>query len=90
MREENSMVNEQIMKAYLDVEQAMQQYNIVLNEYLASLHTDESVNATKIERMTAGTKAMQDSSGIYLSYAKFVAYGMPESEDLLEEEDLQT
>lgn len=84
------MVNEQIMKAYLDVEQAMQHYNTVLNEYLASLHTDENANAKNIQRMTAGTRAMQDSSGIYLSYAKFVAYGMPESEDLIEEDDLQT
>jgi hypothetical protein len=32
---------------------------------------------------------MRDSSQIYLSYAKYVAYGMPEGEELAEEEDLQ-
>ena len=77
-----------IMQAYLDVERAMQKYNIVLNEYVASLQSQEGSDVKKLERMKAGTKAMQDSSGIYLSYAKFVAYGMPESEDLVEE-DLQ-
>ena len=76
------------MQAYLDVERAMQHYNNVLDEYVTSLQTQEGPDTTKIERMKAGTKAMLDSSGIYLSYAKFVAYGMPESEDLVEE-DLQ-
>jgi hypothetical protein len=38
--------------------------------------------------MSHGAKAMRDSALIYLSYAKFVAYGMPESPDLIEE-DLQ-
>ena len=81
-------MTDRIMQAYLDVERAMQQYNNVLDEYVTSLQTDEGSDVTKIERMKAGTKAMLDSSGIYLSYAKFVAYGMPESEDLVEE-DLQ-
>ena len=77
-----------IMQAYLEVERAMQKYNIVLDEYVGSLQSQEGSNAQQLERMKAGTKAMRDSSGIYLSYAKFVAYGMPESEDLVEE-DLQ-
>ena len=77
-----------IMQAYLEVERAMQQYNIVLDEYVTSLQNQEGSDAQKLERMKAGSKAMRDSSGIYLSYAKFVAYGMPESEDLVEE-DLQ-
>ncbi len=80
-------MNDQLMQAYLDVERSMQRYNEVLNEYLISLQSAEGADAKKLERMTAGTKAMKDSSGIYLSYAKFVAYGMPESEDLIEEED---
>ena len=77
-----------IMQAYLEVERAMQKYNIVLDEYVTSLQNQEGSDVNKLERMKAGTKAMRDSSGIYLSYAKFVAYGMPESEDLVEE-DLQ-
>ena len=80
-------MNDQLMQAYMDVERSMQRYNEVLNHYLISLQSGEGADARKLERMTAGTKAMKDSSGIYLSYAKFVAYGMPESEDLIEEED---
>ncbi len=80
-------MNDQLMQAYLDVERSMQRYNEVLDQYLISLQSTEGADAQKLERMTAGTKAMRDSSGIYLSYAKFVAYGMPESEDLIEEED---
>ena len=82
-------MKEQIMQAYLDVEHSMERYNEVLNQYLLTLQTDERSDPKKLERMTAGTKAMRDSSGIYLSYAKFVAYGMPDSEDLIEDEDLQ-
>lgn len=80
-------MNAQLMQAYMDVERSMQRYNEVLNHYLISLQSGEGADAQKLERMTAGTKAMKDSSSIYLSYAKFVAYGMPESEDLIEEED---
>ena len=83
-------MKEQIIQAYLDVERSMERYNEVLNQYLLTLQTDEGSDPKKLERMTAGTKAMRDSSGIYLSYAKFVAYGMPDSEDLIEDEDLQT
>ncbi len=80
-------MKDQIMQAYLEVERSMQRYNEVLHEYLLSLQTGEGSDAKKLERMTAGAKAMADSSSIYLSYAKFVAYGMPESEDLIEDED---
>ncbi len=80
-------MDDQLMQAYLDVERSMQRYNEVLDQYLIALQSTEGADGKKLERMTAGTKAMRDSSGIYLSYAKFVAYGMPESEDLIEEED---
>ncbi|MCA9471042.1 MAG: hypothetical protein MRJ96_09115 [Nitrospirales bacterium] len=82
-------MTDDIMQAYLDVEKAMQHYTTVLNEYVATLQATPDANKTKLERMKAGTRAMQDSSGIYLSYAKFVAYGMPESEELIED-DIQT
>jgi len=39
-----------------------------------------------VVRLTAGSKAMTDSAGIYLSYAKYVAYGMPASEEMVEDE----
>ena len=81
-------MTDRIMQAYLDVERAMEHYNTVLHEYVTSLQTEEASDTAKLERMKAGSKAMFDSSGIYLSYAKFVAYGMPESEELVEE-DLQ-
>ena len=81
-------MTDKIIQAYLEVERAMAHYNSVLDEYVTSLQTNEASDATKLDRMKAGTKAMLDSSGIYLSYAKFVAYGMPESEELIED-DLQ-
>lgn len=78
-----------IMQAYLEVERAMEQYNQALDEHVAHLRSSESVDAIKLERMTHGARAMQDSSMIYLSYAKFIAYGMPDSEELVGDEDIQ-
>ena len=77
-----------IMQAYLEVERAMEQYNKVLQEEVALMRSSESADATKLERMTHGARAMRDSSMIYLSYAKFIAYGMPDSEEMIQD-DLQ-
>ena len=78
-----------IMQAFLEVERAMKKYNEVLEAQVKALRASEVADPTKLERMTHGAKAMRDSSMIYLSYAKFIAYGMPESEDLIQE-DLQS
>ncbi|MBM4132953.1 MAG: hypothetical protein FJ245_04210 [Nitrospira sp.] len=78
-----------IMQAYLAVERAMDQYNQALEDHVNALRTAESADATKLERMTHGAKAMRDSSSIYLSYAKFIAYGMPDSEEMIQD-DLQS
>lgn len=77
-------MTDQIMQAYREVERAMQQYNQVLEQQVIALRSSESGDATKLERMTHGAKAMRDSSMIYLSYAKFIAYGMPDSEEMIE------
>ncbi|MFQ5991894.1 MAG: hypothetical protein ACE5NA_05600 [Nitrospiraceae bacterium] len=77
-----------ILQAFREVERAMKQYNQVLEEQVVALRTAESADATKLERMTHGAKAMRDSSMIYLSYAKFIAYGMPDSEEMVQD-DLQ-
>ena len=77
-----------IMQAYLEVERAMRHYNEILEAQVLALRSSEASDASKLERMTQGAKAMRDSSSIYLSYAKFVAYGMPDSEELIQE-DLQ-
>ena len=45
----------------------------------------EASDPTKLERLTHGAKAMRDSSAIFLSYAKFIACGMPDSEEMIEE-----
>jgi hypothetical protein len=82
-------MTEAIMQAFLEVERAMKKYNEVLEAQVKALRASEAADATKLERMTHGAKAMRDSSMIYLSYAKFIAYGMPESEDLIQE-DLQS
>lgn len=55
-----------IMQAYLEVERAMEQYNKVLQDEVAMLRSSESADATKLERMTHGARAMRDSSMIYL------------------------
>jgi hypothetical protein len=78
-----------IMQAYLEVERAMEHYNQVLQDHVALMRSSESADATKLERMTHGAKAMRDSSAIYLSYAKFIAYGMPDSEEMIQD-DIQT
>jgi len=76
------------MQAFLEVERAMRHYNDVLEAQVLALRSSEASDASKLERMTQGAKAMRDSSSIYLSYAKFVAYGMPDSEELIQK-DLQ-
>jgi hypothetical protein len=82
-------MTEEIMKAYLDVERAMDRYNQVLASQVDRLRNTETEDGSKLERMTQGAKAMRDSSSIYLSYAKFIAYGMPDSEEMVQD-DLQT
>ena len=83
-------MQDDIVQAYLEIEQAMQRYSLLLEQYVSSLQTQpDAKSQNRFTRMKAGSKAMRDSSQIYLSYAKYVAYGMPESEELAEEEDLQ-
>ncbi|MCC2642292.1 MAG: hypothetical protein K0S45_2705 [Nitrospira sp.] len=77
-----------ILQAYREVEMAMERYTIVLEEHVTKLQAAQPVDAERLERMTHGAKAMRDSSLIYLSYAKYIASGMPENPDLVEE-DLQ-
>ncbi len=77
-----------IMQTYKAVERAMEEYNKALLDHLTAMHSSEKSNADKIERLSQGAKAMRDSSAIYLTYAKFIAYGMPESEDMIGD-DLQ-
>jgi len=45
-----------------------------------------SHDADKVFRLSQGSKAMRDSAMIYLSYAKYVAYGMPETEEMVQDE----
>ncbi len=77
-----------IMQAYRDVEQAMERFTQQLHDHVTLMRTMEGPESEQLIRMTQGATAMRDSSMIYLSYAKFIAYGMPESEDLIQE-DLQ-
>ena len=84
-------MQEEILQSYVEIEQAMQRYSMLLEQYVKELqNSSEEKDQYKYERMKAGHKAMRDSSQIYLSYAKYVAYGMPEGEELAEEEDLQS
>jgi hypothetical protein len=81
-------MTDELLQAYREVERAMERYNQALQEQVALMQASEATDATKLERMTHGARAMRDSSMIYLSYAKFIAYGMPDSEELVQE-DLQ-
>ena len=84
------MLND-VMQAYMEIEQAMERYSLLLEEHVASLQKSaEPEDQAKFERMKSGSSAMRDSCQIFLSYAKFVAYGMPDSEDMVEDLDLQS
>src|SRR2546422_6375683 len=74
-----------IKEAYLTIKRAWYEFNTLLKRQFGAMRESEASDPIKLERMTQGAKAMRDSSAIYLSYAKFVAYGMPDSEEMLEE-----
>ena len=75
-----------IMQAYRDVEAAVERYTRLLQGHVAVLQNTEPPGSDKVVRMSQGSKAMRDSAMIYLSYAKYVAYGMPASEEMVEDE----
>jgi hypothetical protein len=77
-----------ILLAYKDVERSMERFTELLHTHVETLRSSPNPDADKVLRLSQGSKAMRDSAMIYLSYAKFVAYGMPESEELIPE-DLQ-
>ena len=78
-----------IMQTYKAVERAMEEYNKALLDHLDILRSSEKSDQEKLTRLTQGAKAMRDSSAIYLTYAKFIAYGMPDSEEMVGD-DLQS
>jgi hypothetical protein len=78
-----------IMQTYKAVERAMEEYNKALHEHVEILRSSEKSDPDKLTRLTQGAKAMRDSSAIYLTYAKFIAYGMPDSEEMVGD-DLQS
>ena len=75
-----------IMQAYKDVETAVERYTKLLLDHVVVLQNTEKPGSDKLVRMTHGSKAMRDRAMIYLSYAKYVAYGMPASEEMVEDE----
>ncbi len=79
-------MTEDILKAYKEVELAVERYTKLLQEHAVMLQNMEPPGSDKVVRMTQGSKAMRDSAMIYLSYAKYVAYGMPASEEMIEDE----
>ena len=79
-------MTDEILKAYKEVELAVERYTKLLQEHAQMLQNMEPPGSEKVVRMTQGSKAMRDSAMIYLSYAKYVAYGMPSSEEMVEDE----
>ncbi len=79
-------MTDEILQAYKDVELAVERYTKLLHDHVTILQNLEPPGSEKVVRMTQGSKAMRDSAMIYLSYAKYVAYGMPNSEEMVEDE----
>jgi hypothetical protein len=74
-----------IKEAYMGIERAMYEFNTLLEQQVETMRESEATDPIKLDRLTQGAKAMRDSTAIFLSYAKFVAYGMPDSEEMIEE-----
>ncbi len=79
-------MTDEIIQSYREVEQAMERFTLLLQEHVTTLERSEAPGSDKLVRMTQGYKAMRDSAMIYLSYAKFVAHGMPSSEEMVQDE----
>jgi hypothetical protein len=79
-----------ILLAYKDVERSMEQFTQLLQSHVDTMRAAPSYDSDKVFRLSQGSKAMRDSAMIYLSYAKYVAYGMPESEDMVQDDTSQT
>ena len=75
-----------ILLAYKDVERSMERFTQLLQSHVDTMGSAPSHNTDQVFRLSQGTKAMRDSAMIYLSYAKYVAYGMPESEEMVQDE----
>ena len=75
-----------ILLAYKDVERSMERFTLLLQSHVETMGAAPSHDADKVFRLAQGSKAMRDSAMIYLSYAKYVAYGMPESEEMVQDE----
>ena len=74
-----------IKEAYMNIERTMYEFNVLLEQQVVVMRESEATDPTKLERLTHGAKAMRDSSAIFLSYAKFIACGMPDSEEMIED-----
>ncbi|MEI8013485.1 MAG: hypothetical protein WCH20_01470 [Nitrospira sp.] len=79
-------MTDEILLAYKDVERSMERFTLLLQGHVDTMGADPSHNTDQVFRLSQGTKAMRDSAMIYLSYAKYVSYGMPESEDMVQDE----
>lgn len=75
-----------ILLAYKDVENSMERFTLLLQNHVEEMGAAPAHNPDQVFRLSQGSKAMRDSAMIYLSYAKYVAYGMPETEDLVQDE----
>ena len=75
-----------ILLAYKDVERSMEQFTQLLQSHVEIMGATPDHNPDQVFRLSQGSKAMRDSAMIYLSYAKYVAYGMPETEEMMQDE----
>jgi hypothetical protein len=79
-------MTDDILQSYREVEQSIERFTLLLQGEVEGLRKSEQPGSDKLLRMSSGYKAMRDSAVIYLSYAKYVAHGMPNSEELVQDE----
>jgi hypothetical protein len=79
-------MTDDILQAYKEVESAVERYIKLLHNHVTMMQNVEPPGSDRVVRLTEGSKAMTDSAMIYLSYAKYVAYGMPNSDEMAEDE----
>ncbi|NOS82548.1 MAG: hypothetical protein E8D46_00280 [Nitrospira sp.] len=79
-------MTDEILLSYKDVERSMERFTQLLQSHVDTMGTVPSHSPEQVFRLSQGTKAMRDSAMIYLSYAKYVAYGMPETEEMVQDE----
>jgi hypothetical protein len=83
-------MNETIMKAYLDIEQAVKRYDELVQEQIEQLRGSEGANPETLERLINYSRGLRQGTSVYLPWAKYIAIGCPKSEELIQDDSPET